>query len=355
MSADDEVSDYRAAIDEFAKEYATSGRVRAASLDGAGWDESAWSVAAQQLGVTSLLIPEAQGGAGADAAVAAAAARSLAAGLAPGPYLGSMVAGALLSAAPDVFGAALAAIADGSLRVATAFSTLEEGDHGVTAGEGVLGGALESVPDAASATHLALVTWTGGSPAAALVDLASAGVEITPLESLDLTRPSARVVLDGAAATIAPLEPGAVAQVRDIATVLVIAEQVGVSETALAHDVAYSLERYAFGRQIGSFQALKNQLAELYCVIEQMQAMLHRALSAVLRGDGAREANEAACFAGPASVRVTTEALRLLGGIGFTWEHDAHLRLRRTTANEYLVGTPYSRRRRLAADLGLAS
>jgi alkylation response protein AidB-like acyl-CoA dehydrogenase len=351
----DEVNDYREAVDGFAKEYATSGLVRAATLDGPGWDESAWSVAAGQLGVPALLIPEEFGGAGADAPVAAAAIRSLASAVAPGPYLGSLVAGALLSEAHETFGGAVSAIADGSSRVAVAFSTLDNGSDAVSVSTDSASGRLGAVADACAATHVAFVAWSGGAPALVLVALDDAGVVVTPLESLDLTRASADVVFDGAAATVAAVESAAVQRIRSLAALLVTADQVGVAEAALSSIVDYSLERYAFGRQIGSFQAMKNQLAELYCAVEQIQAMLQRGLDGLQEADFARIANETACFIGPAAVRITTEALRLFGGIGFTWEHDAHLRLRRATADEYLVGTPYGRRRRLAADLGLAS
>jgi alkylation response protein AidB-like acyl-CoA dehydrogenase len=135
---------------------------------------------------------------------------------------------------------------------------------------------------------------------------------------------------------------------------LLAAEQLSVIDRVLREDVSYLIDREAFGRKVGSFQAVKHQLAQIYCRWEQGVALLDHALTVF--GDPAvrtTAVDTVQCFVAPAAVQATTDALRLLGGIGFTWEHDAHLYFRRARAAESMLENIHVRRSRLAGALGL--
>ena len=168
---------------------------------------------------------------------------------------------------------------------------------------------------------------------------------VAPVVSLDLTRPLADLTLDGAPAR--PLASGpdadrAVASALAAGAAMLAAEQLGVAERCLEMTVAYLKERYQFARPIGSFQALKHRAADLWVAISQARAASRYAAACLADGDAdapvAVALAKAAC--GDAATLAAQECVQLHGGIGFTWEHPAHLYLKRATSSSIAFGTP---------------
>jgi len=339
------------------------------------YDLDLWRTVAADIGLAGLLIPEALGGAGASYRELAAAAEQFGATVAPIPYLGSaaVATAVLLSAAKSsaqrtepapVSPAAdlLRRLADGELTAALAVpaATLPGGpfpaavrvagtaDGGMTK----LRGTIRSVPDALPAGVL-LVPAEGVPNALYLVEASAPGVHRTPVTSLDMTRQLCDVSLDGAparqvavgAAAEAALDAGLMAGAAVLA-----AEELGLAQRCLDMTVAYLKERRQFARPIGSFQALKHRLADLWTTITLARAASRYAVACLADGDPdapvAVALAKSAC--GEAAVAAAQECVQLHGGIGFTWEHPAHLYLKRAKASSVLFGTPGAHRASLA-------
>jgi alkylation response protein AidB-like acyl-CoA dehydrogenase len=176
---------------------------------------------------------------------------------------------------------------------------------------------------------------------------------IAAVTSLDMTRQLADVTVEGAAGEQLLAAPDGAAAVRrglETGAALLASEQVGVAQWCLATTVAYLGERRQFGRVVGSFQALKHRLADLYVATEQAAAAARYAAvtTAVGDPDAPVAAAVAASVCGDVAVRAAEEAVQLHGGIGMTWEHPAHLYLKRAKADQLALGTPGAHRARLA-------
>lgn len=188
-----------------------------------------------------------------------------------------------------------------------------------------------------------------------LVELAGTGVSRNPLPSLDPTRPLAEIHFDHTPAERLPVADAAAVATRvlDGAAVLLAFEQVGGAARILEQTRDYSLERKAFGRQIGSFQAMKHKMAEIYTAIEL--ARVHAYYGAWALSSDAPELPKAAAAARVAATRAYTvaaeEGIELHGGIGFTWEMDCHLHYRRARHLGQIIGSEHAWRARLADEL----
>ncbi|HEX4830456.1 MAG TPA: acyl-CoA dehydrogenase family protein [Trebonia sp.] len=220
-----------------------------------------------------------------------------------------------------------------------------------------LRGTIASVADALAADVL-LVPAEGVPNALYLVDAAAPGVHRAPVTSLDMTRQLCDLSFDGAparplvtgAAAFAAVEAGLVA-----GAVIIAAEQLGVAQRALDMTVAYVKERRQFARPVGSFQALKHRLADLWATIAQARAAARYAAACLAAGDpdtavAVALAKSACC---DAAVAAAQECVQLHGGIGFTWEHPAHLYLKRAKAASVAFGTPGAHRAALAGLVSL--
>jgi alkylation response protein AidB-like acyl-CoA dehydrogenase len=249
----------------------------------------------------------------------------------------------------------------------TAGGTADLADVGVTAtpsGGGYrLDGTAGLVHGATVADVLLVAASTPDGLVQVLVSLADEGVTVRPLTGLDVTRRFGDVslagVIVGADAVLAgPADGVAVAQrALAVATVLKAAEASGAVEHVVAMTVQYAKDRVQFGRPIGSFQAIKHRLADLHIASEAVRAAARYAALAL--GDGLGDAAEAVATAGSygpdAYAAVCGECLQLHGGIGFTWEHDIHLFLRRAKVDQVLYGDPPSHRERLCQLLDAAA
>ncbi|MET9341374.1 acyl-CoA dehydrogenase family protein [Nonomuraea sp. NPDC003804] len=314
-----------------------------ARVEGEPCDLELWKTLARDIGVAGLLIPEQYGGAGASAREVAVVLEELGRAVAPVPFFTSAV---LATHALLQVGAAgpLGAMAEGesaaALAVPFAATPYREVPSAVTLTGGRLSGQVRGVAGADVAD--VLLVPAGGVLHA--VRAAGARVEVVP--SLDLTRPLSNVTLDGAAAE--PLGAFDLAETLRFGAGLLASEQLGVAEWCLETTLAYVKERYQFARPVGSFQAIKHRLADLWLDVVRARAAARAATAA----DPVSAAVAQAWNAGVA-VHAAEEAVQLHGGIGMTWEHPIHLYLKRAKSTEIALGTPGDHRDALAglADL----
>jgi alkylation response protein AidB-like acyl-CoA dehydrogenase len=201
--------------------------------------------------------------------------------------------------------------------------------------------------------HLAVVlAKDGDGTSLALVDLSGSGVERTPLRSFDPSRSQAKLVFDGAAAEVLG-EPGRGAaqaeRLLDRAAVMVGFEQIGGAERALELTKEFTMSRYAFGRPVASFQALKHRMADVYAKNQIALSNGYYAAWALSSGDD--ELPLAACSvrvaASDAFVLASEEMIQMFGGVGFTWEYDCHLFYRRAQLLALTLGSPSAWREKL--------
>ncbi len=339
------------------------------------YDSALWRVLAADVGCAGLLIPESHGGAGASYREAAVVAEEAGRAVAPVPYLGSaVVATAAALAAGDA--ELLAGLAGATVTAALAVPFASKpgasrhgaGQPGVgppltvriaqpqpgdPAGQARLTGVIRGVADALPASVL-LVPADGVPAGLYAVEAGAPGLTVTPVVSLDQTRALADVTLDGVPAR--PLASGpdadrAVVGALVAGAAMLAAEQLGVAGRCLEMTVAYLKERYQFARPIGSFQALKHRAADLWVAISQARAASRYAAACLADGDAdapvAVALAKAAC--GDAATLAAQECVQLHGGIGFTWEHPAHLYLKRATSSSIAFGTPDCHRACLAS------
>ena len=327
-----------------------------------GYDGQAWRLLGSEMGLAGLGIAEDLGGAGGGLAELTVVAEELGRSLLPVPFFSSTVlAGQILARCPDTGTGVLARLCAGS-DVAAFAGTDSDGCwrperlpvQAQPAGSGWrLHGRAEFVPDGATAADLVVAARTPAGCDLFAVAGTAEGVQRRSLPALDPTRGQACVSFDGAAGT--PLTTGgngaaAVTAGLDVALVVLAAEQVGGAAACLDLAVEYAKIRRQFSRPIGSFQAIKHKLADLLLLVEMGRSAVDRALAA--EQDGSRLAEAAAVakiWCSDAYTTVATENVQIHGGIGFTWEHDAHLYFRRARADEQLLGNATVHRERLAA------
>jgi alkylation response protein AidB-like acyl-CoA dehydrogenase len=224
-----------------------------------------------------------------------------------------------------------------------------------------LTGTASGLQDADRADHLLVTATSDGGLTQVLVPRATPGVRVEPLDGLDLTRRLSRVHFDNArfdADVIVGTPEGADASFElqlQIALVLAVSESVGAIARDFAMALDYAKARTAFGRPIGSFQAVKHQLADAAMQLEASVAIASDAVRAVQDGanDAAELASAAKAFVGEAAIDIAQTCFQVFGGIGYTWEHDQHLFLRRLTADAALYGQPTWHRERICRIHGL--
>ncbi|GHE88661.1 acyl-CoA dehydrogenase [Amycolatopsis deserti] len=308
-----------------------------------------WKALAEDLGLAGLLVSEKHGGHGASAREAAVVLEELGRSAAPVPFLTSSVVAttALAGSDADLLGELAAGTRTAALLVP--WSTAPGADLPVLRLDGDrITGTVTSVAGATEADVLLVIAQTAGGPA--LYEVAANAASVTPVVSLDMSRQLADVhldavhgrlvVADGAAAVRRALECGAG---------LLAAEQVGLARWCLETTVEYLKMRRQFGRTVGGFQALKHRLADLYTSVESAAAAAQYAAAALATGDPDTPVAVAVAqaYCGDVAVVAAEEAVQLHGGIGMTWEHPAHLYLKRAKSDQIALGTPGAHRFRL--------
>ncbi|MGW7066151.1 acyl-CoA dehydrogenase family protein [Streptomyces sp. NPDC054855] len=320
-------------------------------------DRELWKALTDGMGLAGLLVPESLGGQGATHREAAVVLEELGRAVAPVPYLTSAVIATetLLACDGDAARELLAALASGRTigALAVPLTTAPGGAlPDVRVESGALHGSVTGVADAV-AVDVLLVPTDAGLYA---VDAADAGVSVAPQTSLDLTRPLATVTFEGARArAVGPEAAPAVRRGLRAGAGLLASEQLGLADWCLTETVRHTKERHQFNRPVGSFQALKHRLAQLWLEVVNLRAAARNAADTLAAGD--EDADVAAAlaqaYASPATVHVAEEALQLHGGIGMTWEHPVHLYLKRAKADSIALGTVGRHREELAARVHL--
>lgn len=337
----------RAAVRSLLDDRCDAAGVLARAESGRPHDPDLWRVLAVDIGTAGLLVPEKLGGQGASHREAAVVLEELGRAVAPVPYLTSAVLATEILLGCDSGEAAdlLGELASGRQVCAAALPlTLAPGASLPApvrdAGAGVLSGSVGSVADAVAADVLLVLADTG----LYAVPAASAGVSLTPLVALDLTRPLATVSLDGAAGTRLA-DPAtaraAVAGALLSGAGLLASEQLGLAEWCLTETVGYLRGRHQFNRPVGSFQALKHRLARLWLDVASARAAARAAADALATDapDAPLTVAVAQSYCSGVAVRAAEECVQLHGGIGMTWEHPAHLYLKRAKADSLALGT----------------
>jgi alkylation response protein AidB-like acyl-CoA dehydrogenase len=323
--------------------------VRSLAAAGQDVDEKLWQRGAE-LGWTGLAVPEELDGAGQGVVELSLVAEELGRAAAPGPFLDSALTALALARAgrrAELIGPLAAGKVKASLAHHGAVLGSRDGD------ELVLSGRATAVQAAASADWLLVtVAVDQGGRRLALVRRERARVE--PRRTLDETRRWYDVVLDGVrvpGADVVTSDEAEVGWVADAGAVLTAADSLGVGERLLEMTVGYVKVREQFGRPIGSFQSVKHKVADMLTTLKGARAATYYAAMALDAGvaDAAAASSVAKAFTGEGVAALAGEALQTHGGIGFTWEHDLHLYLRRAKVNEVLYGAAAEHYERLVA------
>jgi alkylation response protein AidB-like acyl-CoA dehydrogenase len=342
-----------------------------------GFDPGLWAEIAEQ-GWQAMAIPEQYGGAGFTLLELGILMEEMGRSLFPSPFLSAVVIGAdlILHAGTEAQKQALLpGIASGERRVAlaqlestgrwdaTGIAMVAERDLG----DLVMSGTKSFVIDGHTADTLLVAVRT--DPASigpkgislVVVDAASPGVVRRRLETMDMTRKQAEVTFDRvrvpAGAVLGAEGTGwdAIAETMTRAVVALAFEQVGGAQKCLDMAVEYAKVRVQFGRPIGSFQAIKHKCADMLVLVESAKSAAYHAGWAVAAADpdAAIAAPIAKSYCSEAYFQCAAENIQIHGGIGFTWEHDAHLYFKRAKTDELLFGSPAQHRAMLADRLGL--
>jgi alkylation response protein AidB-like acyl-CoA dehydrogenase len=363
-----EQDELRASVRRFLTDRAPLTRVRELMESEDGTDRGVWEQAGTQLGLQGLAVPEAYGGSGFSFAEQAIVLEEFGAALYGGPYLASAVlAATALLASPDE-GARrdlLPGIASGEVIATLAFT--EDGSWDPAAismpatkngAEWTLDGHKSFVLDGHSARLLLVVASTTAGLSLFAVDGTAAGLTTTALPALDQTRKLARLEFSDVTGRLIGSPGDAVAvldRTLDVAAIALAAEQLGGAQRTLDMAVEYAKMRHQFGRPIGSFQAIKHRCADLLLEVESLRSAVSYAAAAV--ADGSAEVPVIApllkAYASETFFHVAAENIQIHGGIGFTWEHDAHLYFKRAKSSELFLGDGDYHRERLATRLGL--
>ena len=335
-----------------------------------GFDRSSWRQMAEQLGLQALLVPERYQGLGQGAVEAHLVFEELGRALYPGPYFASaaLATNALICSGDDAAcldllpgiaaGSSIATVAvaeaDGRWDEASAIRAMARRSR-----DGwVLDGSKSFVPNGQVADLFLVAARTDAGLSLFAVDSTDPGVQLQDLESLDLTRRLASLTLAGASARLVGEDggaPGVVVAMLDRALVALAAEEAGGAARCLEMSVDYAKQREQFGRPIGSFQAIAHRCVEMLQRVEFARAASRYAASCLAAGttEFPVAARVAAAYCGRAYRWVATENIQVHGGIGFTWEHDAHLHYRRSWASETLLGSTDQHYLTIADRLGL--
>lgn len=367
----DEQEEFRQTIRRFVAGVAPTSGLRDVVTTECGYDAAVWTRMNRELGLAGLLIPEEYGGADATMVEAVIAMEELGRAVVPCPLFSTVALGVvpiLMTASPEQKKELLPEIAEGIRTVTTAIKDWSPADGGAVAmranaddGGVTLTGTKVQVIDGHSADLLLVLALPPGDsvdPAWYLVAGDAAGMRRERVDTLDITRPMATLTFDAVSAVpLGPPENGNVQtdRVLNMAKVLLAAEMVGGTDGALDMSVTYARLRHQFNRPIGSFQAIKHRCAEAAVELDSARALtLYAAhLATLSSAELAKVAPMALATAASAFGFMASWNIQIHGGIGFTWEHDAHLYFRRAKADRVLLGTESDQWLEVADRIGL--
>jgi alkylation response protein AidB-like acyl-CoA dehydrogenase len=365
----EEQEELRKAVRRFLDDKASSAEVRRLMETTEGYDPAVWSQMANQLGLQALTIPEEYGGAGFGYVELVVVLEEMGRSLLCAPYFSTvaLAANALLASGDEAAKSEyLPGIANGET-IATLAITEESGRwelDGITmeatsSGDGwTLDGTKSYVIDGHTANLILVAARTEKGLSLFAVPGDAEGLTRTALSTMDQTRKQAKLTFSGTPARLVGEEGGAgpvLSKTLDLAAVALAAEQVGGAQRVLDMSVDYAKNRIQFGRPIGSFQAIKHKCADMLLEVESAKSAAYYA------GWAAAEDNDelpvTACLAkaycSEAYFHAAAENIQIHGGIGFTWEHDAHLYFKRAKSSELIFGDPSYHRELLAQRIGI--
>ena len=355
---DDEQLQLLAAVRRFAADNFGEAAARRLMESEEVFDVAVWRRLGSELGVLGMSVPEAAGGVGGSLVDQAVAVEEFGAALAGGPLFGTVyLAIPALAACPagpardELLGALIEGQRTAAFAVADIAGTFDPDRVAVTVEEGTLTGTAGRVVDA-SAADVILVA-ARGSDGVGLYAVDAGDTERTPLVTMDLSRPQADVAFDRAPARLlaGPDDTGRViTHALQVGAALMAIEQIGAAQHLLDLSVEYAKSRLQFGRQIGSFQAIKHRLADMLVDLEHARSTAYHAVWALTDGsdDPALAASIAQATCSAAFSRIAADTIQVHGWIGFTWEHQAHLYFKRAATDAALLGSAEQHRSRVA-------
>jgi alkylation response protein AidB-like acyl-CoA dehydrogenase len=319
------------------------------------YDIPLWTTMAAELGLAGLATPEEQGGSGASVRELAVVAEELGRSVAPVPFLGSaaLATTALLGCGESellpllISGATVATLA-------VPLTTVPHSDFptSVRATDSKLTGTVSAVVDLPAAQHVVVPAADEAGPALYVLDIGESGVSVEETTPLDLTRRIGRLVCEGCPGRKIAGTDVAAKALRDALVTsagILASEQVGLAQLCLDSTVDYALTRYQFGRPIGSFQAVKHRLADLWAKVSTARATARHAADALSRHEEIElSVALAQAYCSDLVVLAAEECLQLHGGIGMTWEHPAHLYLGRAKSAQLSFGIAERHRGRIS-------
>lgn len=357
-----EVDDLRSVVRDYLTVASPSETVRTLMATESGYDKVSWRQMAGELGLHGIAVPERWGGAGAGVAELAVVFEEMGRALLCSPFFATVALAtqALLASGDDEAVERFVPAFIGGSTTATLIlnSRLAAWDPSAVAlradrdGTGYrLRGEAPMVIDGHTADVILAPAVTDAGISLFAVGDGSDGLQRTPLAGLDRTRKIARVRFDSAQADLIGTEGGAanpLARTFDLALIALAAEQVGAAQRCLDMAVEYARNRIQFGRPIGSFQAVKHRCADMLVQVEGARSAQSHAADVADTDDLPTAASVAKMVCSEAFLQVALDNMRIHGGIGFTWEHDAHLFVRRAKVTQLIFGDPDYHAERLA-------
>ncbi len=365
----EEQEELRTAVRRFLAEKSPETEVRRLMDTTDGYDPAVWSQMAEQLGLQSLTIPEEFGGSGFSYVELLVVLEEMGAALLCAPFFSSvaLAANALLTSGDDEAKKSyLPGIASGET-IATLAITEDNGKWGFDGiecaatqkGDGwVLDGHKSFVLDGHVADLIVVAARSAAGVSLFAVGSDASGLTRTPLPTMDQTRKQARLEFSSTPAALIGSDGGAepgLSKTLDLAAVALAAEQVGGAQHVLDASVEYAKTRIQFGRPIGSFQAIKHKCADMLLEVESAKSAAYYAAWAAAEDSDELPvvASLAKSYCSEAYFHAAAENIQIHGGIGFTWEHPAHLYFKRAKSSELLFGDPAYHRELLAQRIGI--
>jgi alkylation response protein AidB-like acyl-CoA dehydrogenase len=361
---------FREAVRSFLADKSPEDEVRRLMATDEGYDAAVWAQLNEQLGAAGLAVPEEYGGSGYTFRELAIVLEEAGRSLLCAPLLSSVIASSAIIASGDALAAKelLPGIAQGTTIATVAFTHAGQDwdSQGATAtarqageaGSWTVSGTTAYVIDGHTADLILVPASTPGGLSLFAVRAGEDGVTRSLLPTLDQTRKLARLEFSGVPARLLGAEgeaAGTVDDVRRVAAAALASEQAGVADAAKEMAVQYAKERIQFGQPIAAFQAIKHKCADLHVAAESAKSAAYAAAAAVTDRpeDFAEIIAIAASFCSEACLLAGHENIQIHGGIGFTWEHPAHLYYKRAKSSEFLFGDVTYHREILATEIGL--
>jgi alkylation response protein AidB-like acyl-CoA dehydrogenase len=365
----EEQDELRKAVRRFLEDKSPESEVRRLMESTEGYDPAVWRQMADQLGLQSLTVPEEYGGSGFSYVELIVVLEEMGAALLCAPYFSTvaLAANALLTSGDEAAKKQyLPGLASGEA-IGTLAITEDNGRWDLDAvgleatskdGGWVLDGHKMFVLDGHTADLVLVVGRTPEGLSLFAVAGDAEGLTRTPLATMDQTRKQARLEFSSTPATLVGNDGGAaegLSKTLDLAAVALAAEQVGGAQRCLDSAVDYAKTRIQFGRPIGSFQAIKHKCADMLLEVESSKSAAYYAGWAAAEDSDELPvvASLAKSYCSEAYFHAAAENIQIHGGIGFTWEHHAHLYFKRAKSSELLLGDPAYHRELLAQRIGI--